>query len=57
MKMVSKLRKTELRHLRNFSYLSASFAFTFFCAPFLVSNIIILLVDFSSTAHLRKHDV
>ena len=38
MKMVSKMRKTELHHLRNFSYLNASFAFTFTCAPFLVSN-------------------
>ena len=32
------MRKTELHHLRNFSYLNASFAFTFTCAPFLVSN-------------------
>ncbi|KAL9964349.1 hypothetical protein ACROYT_G027978 [Oculina patagonica] len=37
MKMVSKLRKRELRFLRNASYLNASFMFTFTCAPFLVS--------------------
>jgi len=37
MKMVSKFRKKELRHLKNAAYLNASFAFTFTCAPFLVS--------------------
>ncbi|KAJ7390689.1 Multidrug resistance-associated protein 1 [Desmophyllum pertusum] len=37
MRMVSKLRKKELHHLRNSSYLNASFAFTFTCAPFMVS--------------------
>ena len=38
MKTVSKLRKKELKHLRDASYLNASFAFTFTCAPFLVST-------------------
>ena len=37
MKSVSKLRKKELMHLKNSSYLNASFIFTFTCAPFLVS--------------------
>ncbi|XP_015764594.1 PREDICTED: multidrug resistance-associated protein 1-like, partial [Acropora digitifera] len=37
MKTVSDLRNKELEHLKNASYLNASFAFTFTCAPFLVS--------------------
>lgn len=37
MKSISKLRNKELKHLKNASYLNASFAFTFTCAPFLVS--------------------
>ena len=40
MKTVSDLRNKELEHLKNASYLNASFAFTFTCAPFLVSKLI-----------------
>ena len=39
MKTVSDLRNKELEHLKNASYLNASFAFTFTCAPFLVSEL------------------
>ena len=38
MKMISKFRKKELHHLKNAAYLNASFAFTFTCAPFMVSK-------------------
>ena len=38
MKMVSAYRKKELKHLKNAAYLNASFAFTFTCAPFMVSK-------------------
>lgn len=36
MKSISELRKKELKHLKNSSYLNASFIFTFTCAPFMV---------------------
>jgi len=49
MKMVSKFRKKELRHLKNAAYLNASFAFTFTCAPFLVSE-----EKKSCKVHIRK---
>ncbi|KAL9964351.1 hypothetical protein ACROYT_G027981 [Oculina patagonica] len=37
MKMVSKHRKKELRHIKNASYLDSIFNFTYICAPFMVS--------------------
>lgn len=37
MSQVSSIRKDELRQLKNAAYLNASFAFTFTCAPFMVS--------------------
>ena len=39
MSKVSAIRKKELRQLKNAAYLNASFAFTFTCAPFMVSCI------------------
>lgn len=39
MSKVFNIRKKELKQLKNAAYLNATFAFTFTCAPFMVSYI------------------
>ena len=46
MDKVSEIRQRELRQLKHAAYLNASFAFTFTCAPFLVSCKAIILFFF-----------